>query len=292
MLQQLDAAQLKQNEAAKKAKEAEKEYNNVQRIKDAEAAVQSAQNALNSRVLSLESQQNSDNTEQKKAQLRLDSMSEEIKKKEVKLAELKANVTGQEVCAYAGGIVTSINAQVGATALADEVLAEVSVLDTGFEAVLPVTEEVANQLSVGMAAEVYIKSGNYVDVTAKIQAIRTDIQGQIGLKMVSLRLQGDLSIGQFVMIVIPLNSQVYDIVVPKSAVYDSESGEFVLALKTKSSPLGNRYYAEKVPVTVLAQDGYQAAVSCDLSTDDQIIIRANGMVNGGDFVRLNRGTDR
>ena len=56
--------------------------------------------------------------------------------------------------------------------------------------------------------------------------------------------------------------------------------------RSKSSPLGNRYFAERVNVEVLASDETSSAVSGDISMSDYVITAASAPVKPNDQVRM------
>lgn len=290
MLSQYDSACANVEEAARNAKKAEDEFNTVKRIKDAEGAVTAAQNALNAKILSLQVQQETDQKEQGKKRLRLDDLAAQISKKESELDEMRQTLIGGEVRAKCGGIVSSMSAQVETLALKDEVLAEISVVDVGFEAVIRVEEKLSAQVTVGMKAQCSM-DGRGGELTAEVISIRADVEGRTGQKLVVLKLQGDVAIGRYVTVTLPLSSQNFDTIVPKSALFADDTGYFLLLLKAKGSPLGNRYYVEKASVDIVAQNSSMAAVEGDVGYGDEIVIRASGILNGGDFVRLKQNTN-
>ena len=63
-------------------------------------------------------------------------------------------------------------------------------------------------------------------------------------------------------------------------------GKFVLTVVSKSSPLGNRYYAERVPVEVIVSDEISSAVSGNLTMNEYIITAASKPVKHKDQVRM------
>ena len=60
----------------------------------------------------------------------------------------------------------------------------------------------------------------------------------------------------------------------------------MLVTKSKSSPLGNRYYAEKVEVEVVASDETSRAVRGGISAGDYVITAASKPVSPKDQVRM------
>lgn len=97
LLKKIDQAKSAAETADQAYKKAEAEYENVKRIKDAEAAVTAAQSALSSRIAALEVRQQADQTAQDKTRLQLNDMEREIEEKEAALAELEQTEMGKEV---------------------------------------------------------------------------------------------------------------------------------------------------------------------------------------------------
>ena len=85
---------------------------------------------------------------------------------------------------------------------------------------------------------------------------------------------------------IPCGSGNYDAIVPKSAVYQDKDGKFVLTVKSKSTPLGNRYYAERINVDVLASDELSSAVQGSIGQGDYIITASSKPISDGVQVRM------
>ena len=80
--------------------------------------------------------------------------------------------------------------------------------------------------------------------------------------------------------------QRYEYIVPNSAVREDNNGKFVLAVRSKSSPLGNRYMAERIDVEVLASDDTSSALSGDIFNGDFIITTSTSPIKAGDQIRL------
>ena len=63
----------------------------------------------------------------------------------------------------------------------------------------------------------------------------------------------------------------YDYVVPNSAIRQDNNGSFVLVITAKNSPLGNRFFAKRVAVEVVASDDMNSAVSGVLVYGEYVI---------------------
>ena len=72
---------------------------------------------------------------------------------------------------------------------------------------------------------------------------------------------------------------------PLGARGKASDGEFVVVVQAKSTHLGNRYVATRVPVTILAQDDTKTAVS-GLANGDFVITTSTAPIEAGAQVRL------
>ena len=81
----------------------------------------------------------------------------------------------------------------------------------------------------------------------------------------------------------------YQTVVPNSAVREDGSGLFVLTLREKRTPLGNRYTAERAAVSVFDRDDTNSAVVGSISAGDTVIIESSKPIEPGREVKLAAG---
>ena len=95
--------------------------------------------------------------------------------------------------------------------------------------------------------------------------------------------------GQTVNLTIGERSDRYDLTVPSSAIREDSNGKFILIIKSKSSPLGNRYIASRVDVDVLASDDTTSAISGSLEGYEYVITTSSSPVEAGAQVRLANG---
>ena len=74
--------------------------------------------------------------------------------------------------------------------------------------------------------------------------------------------------------------------VPNSAIKTASDGKYILVVRSKSSPLGNRYITSRVDVTVKAQDDNNTAIAAAVEGDEYVITTATTLIKPGDQVRL------
>lgn len=208
-----------------------------------------------------------------------------LEKKEAKLANLTGEGEDVNVYAKVGGIIETVNYSSGDTVTKDDVMCIIEVPDQGYTMTATVTKDQASRLKVGdegSVANFYWGS----TINAKITSIKADPTDPQGKRQLTFELNGDVTNGQELTVSVGSKSASYDIVVPKSAVMSDNNGNYVLVITSKSSALGNRYFAKRVDVEILAEDDSHKAISGDLGNGDFVITNSSTKINSGDQVRL------
>ena len=208
-----------------------------------------------------------------------------LAKKEERLANLTGEGVDVNVYATVSGIVETVNFSSGDTVTKDDVMCVIEVPDQGYTMTATVTKDQASRLKVGDEGTV----SNYYwgsTITAKITAIKSDKTDPQGKREITFEIDGDVTNGQELTVSVGSKSATYDIVVPKSAVMSDNNGNYVLVITSKSSALGNRYFAKRVDVEVLAEDDSYKAISGDLGVGDFVITNSSTKINSGDQIRL------
>ena len=208
-----------------------------------------------------------------------------LEKRQAKLDALSGEGEDANVYARVGGIVETVNFSAGDTVAKGDVLCIIEVPDMGYSMSASVTVDQARRLKVGDSAQV----SNYYwgkTITAEISSIKSDPKDPQGKRLITFDIYGDVNSGQELTVSVGEKSAGYDIVVPKSAVMSDNNGSFVLIISSRSSPLGNRYYAKRVDVEILAEDDSFKAVSGNLGNGDFVITNSSTKINAGDQIRL------
>lgn len=218
------------------------------------------------------------------ASLDLQNSKKAIEEQQKVVDELIAQADGQEVTANVSGKVTAINVTAGNSAGADTALATLTVVDRGYTVKIAVTADQAKQVTIGDTATIT----NYYngDITATLENIANDPQNPGKGKLLVFRLSGEgVEAGSNITLSIGQRSATYDTLVPNSAIRNDANGDFVLVVTAKNTPLGNRYTATRVGVTVLAKDDTKSAVT-GLSSGDFVITTSTAPIEAGSQVRL------
>lgn len=272
------AARLQDNvtEAKRVAEDKQAEIDKLTSASTAAEAVKTAQTALEDKVFEtgLGDTSSLDIQNSKKA----------IEEQQKVVDELMAQADGQEVTANVSGKVTAINVTAGNSAGADTALATLTVVDRGYTVKIAVTADQAKQVTIGDTATIT----NYYngDITATLENIANDPQNPGKGKLLVFRLSGEgVEAGSNITLSIGQRSATYDTLVPNSAIRNDANGDFVLVVTAKNTPLGNRYTATRVGVTVLAKDDTKSAVT-GLSSGDFVITTSTAPIEAGSQVRL------
>ena len=248
------------------------------------ADVQAKQRALENLRVSLAKTQSTDNIAQQQYDLDLKSKSETIEKKKSDLENLRKNSDSIDIVSRYSGTVRKINIKLDDMTAADSPLAIIDIDSVGYTVKASVEASVADKVKTGVSAKpVNIWNSN---ISAVLSDIRNDSEGNSKVKTLIFDVKGDVTAGMGIELSIPLSTSDYNAIVPKSTVYEDQDGSFVYKVRSKNTPIGNRYYAERVAVTVLADDGTSCAVEGSINGSDSIITAFSKPVNSGDQVRL------
>ena len=250
------------------------------------AEIDSAQSALDDLLFSLNEQKKSDGRAQALEALNRQELQSRIDEAQARVDSLSGD-TVTEVRAKVNGTVASINVSAGRKAEADKSLATIEVEDMGYTMTATVGVDQAKLLHIGDTANV----SNYYwgsRTTAVLTAMQPDPKDPRSSRTLTFDLSGDVNAGDQISFSIGERNASYDLVVPNSAVRSDTNGSFVLMITAKNSPLGNRYFATRVDVEVVASDEQNTAVKGALSNMDSVITTSSGNapVKNGDQVRL------
>lgn len=271
--------------ALKDAQEAEaeaKEKASVS-VESAKNDIISKERELETKKITLAQQQKKDLDAAGESALDIEAKQDEIEKKKEKIKKLEEGTIGAEITAQVGGVIDNISCVAGETVEAGATLANIQMTEKGYSASITVTNEQAKKVKVGDEAEIqYFWGGDAKAVLTSIKAEQSNAQN----KVLNFSVTGDVNPGQSLQLVMGGKGQQYDMIIPNSSIREDSNGKFVLRVVSKSSPLGNRYMAERVNITVIASDDKSSAVSGELLQSDFIISTATKPVEAGQQVRL------
>ena len=248
------------------------------------ADVQTKQNSLDDAVAALAKAQSEASVTSQQTNLEMTSKKSKLDAKKAELDKLKKKSGNVEVKSKYSGVVSEINVQPNDTTTPDYELATIDIVDQGFTIEASVSSDKAKKLKKGVKAEVINNwSGSTEAVLKEIKNSSTPGSSD---KTLIFEVSGEVDSGTYVELSVPIGSSNYDTIVPKSAVKEGNDGKYVLTVKSKSSPLGNRYYAEKIKIEELASDETSVAVNAPISQGTYLITAASKNVDPGDQVRM------
>lgn len=209
----------------------------------------------------------------------------QINEQRALIAKLSGGSEEASIIAPVSGTVQDLYLTAGESTTAGNAVATILPDGKGFTMEVTVTKEQAQRLSVGDIADIQ-NSWYYSNVTAVLKQIKADRSNPQANKVLVFTVEGDVSDGQNLNISIGQKSANYDYIVPNSAIREDNNGKFILIVSQKSSPLGNRYYAERVDVEVLGSDDTQSAVKGALYGYEFVITTSTKPVEAGQLIRL------
>lgn len=241
---------------------------------------------LETLILTLLKTQKENQTEQSKSALDIEDKKKKIEELEQKVLKKEAEVSEMELKSPVDGTITEINVSPGQQTTLDKPLAVIEIKEeNGYSASLTGIDSVkAQKLKIGSEAEV---KDNY-DFNGKVilSAINRDKTDPKKSELV-FKITGNVSPGDKLEIKLSTEQKNYENVVPTSAVKTDAKGKFVLVVQEKSTPLGTRYYAKRVDVTVSDNDDLNSAITGDFNENNRyVILTSNKPVSDGDQVRL------
>jgi multidrug efflux pump subunit AcrA (membrane-fusion protein) len=221
------------------------------------------------------------------AEISLCNQRDSIKEQKEKIAELEKDSVGASVKAPVAGIVSAVNKASGESISADETIAVIQIDGKDMTTSFSVTNSQAQKLHIGDAAKPQNSWMFSNEFKATLTSIKNDKSDPSGKKLLTFKIEStEVTPGQNIALSIGERAIDYDMVVPNSAVKTGSTSKFVLVVKSKSSPLGNRYTAAKVDVDVIASDDNYSAITAALDGDEYVITTSNKPVKAGEQVRL------
>ncbi len=271
----LETAQSEEEEAKEKASVS---------VEEQEKNIREAENTLEKAKITLSQKKEQDSITASKDALNIEDLKASVEDAEKTVEKYKSKSVGAEITANVGGKITALAFSAGEEATMDSVVASIEMTEKGYALEFSVTNEQARKVKAGDEAEVQYYWGG--DAKAVLDSITPDKTNPSQKKTLRFSITGDVDPGQNLQIAMGSKGQRYDYIVPNSSIREDTNGKFVLVVTAKSSPLGNRYIAERVDVEVLASDDTQSAVSGGLLGGEFIISTSTKPIEPGMQVRL------
>ena len=257
----------------KKAKKINKEIEQLQLQSD-ELAIQLVQKDLyKTNISNLYSQQ-----------LGLDAELLEISFLQKKIKKLEEKAVNAEIEAPVSGTISEISVMAGNTVQAGDVIMTIQPAGKDFSITFSTTKELAAKVSKGDIAQI-VNNWSGDDIKAVVKTIHKSKTDKNKMD-VTFDISGNVAVGETYTLSVGEKSANYDSIVPTSAVREDANGKYVLYIETKSTPLGNRYYARRQNVEVLTSDDTKSAISGTFDWGTYVITTTQKPVKENDQVRL------
>lgn len=277
----VDAAQKTYDKAKEQLDALEKAYTGVGTYAEEKQNVLNAQEALENVYLN----QKKEDIQDQKDELDLQQQKEELDKARKEVEELTKNASETIIYAPCDGTISAMHVAAGDTTVMNEAMAEIELTDQGHTLTIEVSKEQAARVKVGDQAEISGRWG--ADIRATLASIGNSKTNPGESKVLTFDLKGeDVVAGQSLTLSVGSKSQNYEVIVPNAAVRQDSQGKFVLVVNSKSTPLGNRYYVNRVDVEVQATDDDNSAVKGMITTGDFVVMTSTAPLKSGDQVRL------
>lgn len=218
------------------------------------------------------------------AQISLSAQYETLETMRSDVARLEAEAVDAQVVAPIAGTVTEILYTAGQNVPKDETVMLIQPENKAFVLRFTTTADLAKNIKVGDTANILNNwYGN--DISASVYAIKKNPTDKSSVEVVC-ELSGDVSAGSSYTVSIGEKSANYDLVVPTSSIREDSNGKFILVIESKNTPLGNRYYARRTNVEVIASDDTYSAISAPLEGYEYVITTTTKPVEENQQVRL------
>lgn len=263
-------------------------------VTEAAESVKMAQRSVDDLKKALSDKKKADGVQQQIAAMTDEEKAKALKDAQKKVDDLTALSEQTTVVAPKAGRISSVVTS-GTETVKGDILVTIDVIDEGFKVPISFTTDQVSQMQIGMSARIDGWGGSNED--AVVVSIKPDSTDPRNKKMVVFKLNDPnnyywFSTGTSITLSLNNRSKDYQCIVPLSAIHEESGETFVYSIKTKSSPLGERYIAVKVPVTILAKDDTNAAIDPSAlgQYGSSVITESNDKsFKSGDQVRLAEG---
>ena len=254
-------------------------------VKQAEDSLKEARQTLDKANRDYATSKKDDNIQAQKDAIDNEKAQEDLEKQRKEIEKLKEADDTACIVAPEDGIITNISLKEGDKVTSEAPIASLQLESSGYEVSCTVPKSDARLIKVGDEATIENVWGD--DTYAEVKSIKADPEDPNKNMQVKFEVKGeDISIGQTLQFAVGEKSQRYDCVVPNNAVKEDNGGHYVLVVKVKQTPLGNRYVIKKVEVTVAASDTTKSAIQGDVTEYDNVVTNASKSVDNGQQVRL------
>lgn len=287
---QIDSKRVDLSAATKERDSAEKDKAEAQSlITVSEAELKNQIKSLDKEIDSLKAQiasrEESDKLSEEIYNIELSMIEKQISDQEALIEKLEEKASLGVIESPVTGEIESLFFIPGEKITAGETVAAVTLVDKGYTMTYTVSNEQAALVSVGDQASVTNYWWGNTPVV-RIVSIKNDPSNPNKSKILTMEVSGDVEPGQSLSFSLGEKGVSYDKVVPSSAVREDSTGKYVLVVSAKSTPLGNRYTATRVDVTVISSDETNSALQGAFAGGEAVITTSSSPISAGMQIRL------
>lgn len=174
------------------------------------------------------------------------------------------------------GVVNNIYGTISTEMGENEKILDIKDKSSGFEVKIVVPNEDTKYLEIGEKFKITVPTLDNLEVESEIKGIMKDKDDGENKKEITFFLNNDSLVGnETANINIIKTSKKYDMIVPKSAIGEEQTGEkFVWKIKEEDKSFGKELHVEKALVTVIDSDLKSAAIGSGLAYGDKVVANA------------------
>lgn len=198
-----------------------------------------------------------------------------------------------EIVAESEGIITLIGVKNGmyVSSMQNTILYEIAEPSKGLVCTLFMTEEQSENITT--------ESSSTVELSDTGERLKSEIKGIVSyadqsksgyLAEILLDTEDSELAGRRVNVEIKRESEVYDTLIPVSALHKDSVGYYVLILKKEDSVLGNGFAVQRMSVELLDSDAQYCAVR-GLPNDEKVVVAATSEITDGNKVYYGGGDE-
>ncbi|MCL2221043.1 MAG: hypothetical protein FWC20_02165 [Oscillospiraceae bacterium] len=249
--------------------------------------VRDAQLSLDEATTALNLAQRSENLDTSLSEIDLRELRRQIEEKREEVENLEEEGTYSEMTSAVNGVVAAVNISPGNQTQVDTPLMVIEVVDRGYILSFSVTREQAAGVNIGENAEVDRGWWSWGEqISAVLTSIRNDPQDPVMRRLLEFTIRGDVESGTELNVTLNQRSENFQTIVPNSAIRSDTNGDFVLVVVERSNPLGNRFFATRADINILATDDTHSAIVGGFTGWDFVITHSTRPIEPGMQVQL------
>lgn len=208
------------------------------------------------------------------------------------ISDLQAKLSSYEVLkAPFDGVVAAVNAEEGLSASTTVSAPDIRIVNTqrGYQLDLQIPTEIAEGLVVGETMEVRLPRQNSREVEGKavsLELVDADSAELQTYRLTILLQDESLANGERAEVSITKKGIADTLLVSSAAIHKDYTGTYVFTIVERKGPLGNAFYTNRRPVTVVNSNEHAAAVSTGLFQQESVIIESSEPLLEGSRVRI------